>query len=199
MSYSLELRNPYFYKKKVPIALLHFTAGFLLLITWNESNIQSTVPMVGSLLLLIAVFEVIYTFFAFKMMHKSPKINSLVRVVAAFTFLFYSGLLFQNGDVSFAIFMVVIGVIFIIIYFIERKWARPFVLTLNREGVLFPGTFKSPLIPWKNFNNVVLKDNILTMDLISNKVMQLEMRVIENEDKIAAINTFCTAHIKENC
>src|SRR5699024_1620518 len=159
MSFTLELRNPYFYKKKIPISLLHFTAGFLLLITWNLSSIESRMPIIGTLLLIVAVFELIYTFFAFKMMHRSPQMNSVVRIVTALSFLFYSGLLFYLKDTSFAVFMLVIGGIFIFIYFIERKWAKPFVIQLKPNGVLFPGTFKEPLIPWKNFNNVVLKDN----------------------------------------
>lgn len=195
MSFSLELRNPYFYKKKIPIALLHFSAGFLLLITWNESNLQTLMPVLGSILFLIGLFELVYTFFAFKMLHKSPKINGLVRIVASVAFLFYAGLLFKQKDTSFAIFMLIIGVLFVFIYYIEKKWARPFVIELNESGVLFPGTFKTPLVPWKNFNNVILKDNILTLDLISNKVMQLEMKSVEDNEWVDKINLFCSEKI----
>lgn len=195
MNYSLELRNPYFYRKKIPIALLHFTAGFLLLDAWYESSIQSAIPWLGTLFLIIAVFEVVYTFFAFKMMRRHPVLNATIRLVAAATFLLYALLLFNGAQVLFAIFMLIIAIAFALLFFIERRWAKPFVIEVNDQGVLFPGTFKNPLIPWKNFNHVVLKDNILTLDLTSNRVMQLEMQAIPDENKVQEINAFCMRKI----
>ena len=197
MQYSLELRNPYYYKKKFPIALLHFTAGFLLLNAWYESNVQATQPVLGTVFLIVAFFEVIFTFFAFKTMHRSPMMNSIVRIVTACTFLLYSIILFKDGQTLFAVFMLVIALAFVMIYVIEKKWAKPFVITINPQGILFPGTFKNPLIPWKNFNNVILKDNILTLDLVSNKIMQLEMQAVPDASKVGEINAFCKEKLGE--
>ncbi len=196
MSYSLELRNPYFHRKKFSIALLHFTAGFLLLDAWYESGIQSSAPWVGALLVFIAVFEVGYTFFAFKMMQRSPLLNSIIRLAVAAAFLLYAFLLFNQAQSVFAVFMLIIALAFVMIFFIEKKWAKPFVVEIKDQGVLFPGTFKNPLIPWRNFNNVVLKDNILTLDLTSNRIMQLEMKEIPDGNKVQKINAFCMLKIK---
>ncbi len=198
MNYSLALRNPYYYKKKFPIALLHFTAGFLLLNAWYESHVQTAMPILGTVFLIIAFFEVVYTFFSFRMMHRFPVVNSIVRIVTSCAFLLYAILLFQQGQTLFAVFMLVIALAFVMIFIIERRWARPFIIDINERGVLFPGTFKNPLIPWHNFNNVVLKDNILTLDLTSNRIMQLEMRAIPDKNKVQEINMFCSQRIVEN-
>lgn len=191
MHYSLELRNPYFYKKKFPIALLHFTAGFLLLDAWYESSVQSFIPWLGTIFLIIAFFEVVYTFFAFKMMHRFPLLNSVIRLLTSCSFLLYALILFRRSQPLFAVFMLIIAAAFVMIFFIEKRWSKPFVIEVNEQGVLFPGTFKNPLIPWKNFNHVILKDNILTLDLVSNRIMQLEMRAIPDENKVEEINAFC--------
>lgn len=196
MNFSLALRNPYYYKKKFPIALLHFTAGFLLLNAWYESNVQAALPVLGTVFLIIGFFEVVYTFFSFKMMHRVPLMNSIVRIVTAGAFLGYGILLFQQEQTLFAVFMLVIALAFIMIFFIEKRWAKPFIIQIDEQGVLFPGTFKTPLIPWKNFNNVILKDNILTLDLVSNKIMQLEMQAIPDEDSVKEINAFCREKIR---
>ncbi len=195
MNYSLVLRNPYYYKKKFPIALLHFTAGFLLLNAWYESHVQTTMPVLGTVFLVIAFFEVVYTFFSFRMMHRFPIVNSIVRIVTSCAFLMYAILLFQQKQTLFAVFMLVIALAFVMIFMIEKKWARPFIIEINQQGVLFPGTFKKPLIPWHNFNHVLLKDNILTLDLTSNRIMQLEMRAIPDQKKVQEINIFCSQRI----
>lgn len=191
MNYSLALRNPYYHKKKFPIALLHFTAGFLLLNAWYESNVQAALPVLGTIFLVIGFFEVVYAFFSFKMMHRHPMFNGVVRIITACAFLGYSILLFEQDQTLFGVFMLVVAAAFVAIFLIERRWARPFLIDINEHGLLFPGTFKKPLIPWKNFNHVILKDNILTLDLTSNRIMQLEMQAIPDEDKVKEINAFC--------
>lgn len=193
--YSLELRNPYYNKKKLPIALLHFTAGFLLLDAWYESSLQSYSPWLGIVFLIIAFFEIIYTFFAFRMMHKKPLLNSIVRIVTACAFLLYSIILFAYSQILFGIVMLVIAFAFVMIFFIEKKWARPLVIYFKEDGVLFPGTFKNPFIPWGNFNHIVLKNNILTFDLSSNRIIQLEMSAVPDEVEVSAINAFCTEKV----
>src|SRR5690625_4280273 len=196
MIYSLALRNPYYYKKKFPIALLHFTAGFLLLVVWSESRIQTSITWLGTLLLVFGVFELIFTFFAFKVMHRRPELNNIARIVTSCSFLFYTCYFFIKEQPLFAFFMLLISVVFSLIYWVEKKWSKPFEIKIDEQGVLFPGTFKSPLIPWKNFNNVIIKDNILTLDLTSNRILQMELQVFEDKNKVKEINLFCIEKIR---
>jgi len=92
--------------------------------------------------------------------------------------------------------MLLISVVFSLIYWVEKKWSKPFEIKIDEQGVLFPGAFKSPLIPWKNFNNVIIKDNILTLDLTSNRILQMELQVFKDKNKVKEINLFCIEKIR---
>jgi hypothetical protein len=195
--FSLQIKNPYYYKKKFAIALLHFTAGFLLLDAWYESSAGSA-SWLGIIFLVIAFFEVIYAFFAFKLMHRYPLLNSVVRLVTACAFLVYSCLLFYRQQYLFGIFMAFITFAFVMIFFIERRWAKPFIVHINEDGILFPGTFKKPLIKWKDLNYVILRNSVLTLDMRSNRVIQLEIYEEPKEQQLQTFNAFCSAKIEEH-
>lgn len=193
--FSLAIKNPSPSKKKWSIALLHFTAAFLLVDAWFESNINTYIPWLGILFLIVAFVEVIYTFFAFRLMSRYPLLNSVVRLITGSAFLVYAILLLYEGQVIFGVFMLLIAGAFVMIYFIEKRWAKPFIVQANEQGILFPGTFKTPLIPWRNFNHIILRDDLLTLDLTSNRVIQLELQAGIDEQEVSEFNAYCSQKI----
>jgi len=61
----------------------------------------------------------------------------------------------------------------------------------NKEGVTIKKVFGSRLHTWSQFNNIILKDAVLTLDFKNNKILQLT--ISENDILIDenSFNTFC--------
>lgn len=194
----LTIRNPYARSKRFPVALLHFTAGFLLANAWYEAKAGHYPAWLGILFIIFAAFEVFYTFFSIRLQDKFPLLGSTVRLLAGMAFLVYAWMLFRDHDPVFGIFMIMIAIAFFIIYRVETRWNKPFIIEINEHGILFPMIFKSRLYRWCQFNYVILRDDLLTLDFASNKVIQLELSRNKKSDNASDFNVFCKENIAED-
>lgn len=66
------------------------------------------------------------------------------------------------------------------------------IINVHTEGVNIKKLFGNPIHSWSEFNNIVLKDNLLTLDFKNNKLLQLA--IIENDTSVDEniFNTFCS-------
>lgn len=173
--FQLQILNPYYRNRKLPVALLHFTAGFLLLDAWYESLLEGWSRGLALAFLLLALLEVLYAIFARRLQQKRGGVGRVLRLVTAAAFLGYAGLQFRESRQLAAVFMVLAAAAFVLIFFIEKRWNRPFIIGVSEEGVLFPRAFSSQLFPWDGFNHVILRGNLLTLDFKDNRIVQLEV------------------------
>ncbi|HTG56736.1 MAG TPA: hypothetical protein VL943_10745, partial [Niabella sp.] len=74
-----------------------------------------------------------------------------------------------------------------IMYLIARRNLKVIVLD---EHVIYP-SFPPKLIKWPDINNLVLKDDILTIDLKNNKIYQHQVEYIDNAVNEPEFNDFC--------
>jgi hypothetical protein len=185
------MSNPFYPGKKLPIALLHCTAGFLMLNGWYESRIGDYPEALTVFFLVLAILELIYTFFAARWQRTQPRVGGVLRIVAAAAFALYAGMLIKDGQSLFGGFMILVSASFVAIYLIEARWNKPFILRVNEEGVWVPRIFKSELFPWERFNHVILRDNLLTLDFSSNRVVQLDLAGSLDTGLTGAFNMFC--------
>lgn len=64
-------------------------------------------------------------------------------------------------------------------------------MIVNEAGVIYP-SFPSKWYPWEVIDQVILKDNMLTIDLKNNKLIQISISEKENEKLEASeFNTYC--------
>lgn len=192
--FSFAMQHPNYRSKKLPVALLHFTAAFLLLSAFMESGQAGYPRWIAYIFMTLGVFELVYTFFAARLQRRSPVVGEITRIVTALAFVLYAILLFSHKQALFGICMILIALAFFMIFFIERRWNRPFMLRVNKEGVWFPRFFKNQLFPWKAFNHIVLRGNVLTLDFANNRVAQLDILTTYNDHQTQAFNDFCQSH-----
>jgi hypothetical protein len=185
------MNNPFYPGKKLPIALLHCTAGFLMLNGWYESRIGHYPIALTIFFLIFAVIELVYTFFAARWQQTRPRLGGILRIAAAAAFVLYASMLIKDGQSLFGLFMILVSAAFVLIYFIEARWNKPFILRVNEEGVWIPRIFRSQLFPWDRFNHVILRDNLLTLDFSSNRVVQLDLARSLDAGVTGAFNVFC--------
>jgi hypothetical protein len=193
--FQLEILNPYYRNRKLPAALLHFTAGFLLLNGCYEALRGGYSGIVVAAFLVPGVAEVVFTFFAGRLQKSHPLPGAVLRLVSAAAFLLYGCLLFRAGHHVAGTVMAAVTAAFVLIFFVERRWSRPFIIRVNEEGVLFPRAFSAQLFPWDVFNHVILRGGLLTLDFRDNRIVQPEVKSLTATDD-EDFNAFCCRHTR---
>lgn len=74
-------------------------------------------------------------------------------------------------------------------------YKAPEVIT-GDESVTLKRMIGSSTYPWNDFSNIILKDNLLTLDFKNNKVLQLELEENTAIDE-NAFNDFCAGKIMQ--
>ncbi len=86
--------------------------------------------------------------------------------------------------------------IFLIAALFERQVKFPYELAFDPAGVVI-NTFPKKYYPWADIQNVIIKDDIITVDFKNNKLIQKEI----NEPVTAAItqefNAFCMEQLSK--
>ena len=129
----------------------------------------------GIFLLLLAAFA--------KLLLVRYKVSSLVLLIVSSLVLFIA-----TGSAGLGLILLLYGTLFKYLY------KTPFI-EVSTAGIEIRKTLSTIVHPWSMFNNVVLKDSVLTLDFKNNKLMQLN-----TEDSDIAIdenlfNQFCNRFI----
>jgi hypothetical protein len=65
--------------------------------------------------------------------------------------------------------------------FMAEKSMKDFKVVFQEEGILYPSIFYKKKLPWNEVANCMIKDQVLTIDLKSNKLMQFSINESENK------------------
>lgn len=196
-AHSFVIRQPFYHNKKLPVGLLHFTAGFLLLSAFLESESAGYPRGLAIGFLILGLFEIAYTVFAARLQRSYPAVGALIRIITALAFLLYALQLLSTGQLFFGIGMILVSLAFVMILLVERRWSKPFVLKIDEKGVWFPRFFKYQLFPWEDLRLVILRGNVITLDFINNRVAQLEVKTAYQEEETKGFNEFCRLRLQK--
>ena len=87
-----------------------------------------------------------------------------------------------------------IGIFFIVAALLERQIKFPQEIGFNDEGITF-NTFPFKNYFWLELNNVMLKDNMLTLDFADNKIIQKETETDVSPETEKEFNEFCRVQL----
>jgi hypothetical protein len=91
-----------------------------------------------------------------------------------------------------------IGLLFFAVAFLEYQTKRPLEIGFHHDRVVINSLIKQRH-DWTSFNNVVLKDGLLTLDFKSNRLMQKEVADDDEEDDAdeEEFNAYCRARLAQ--
>ena len=89
-----------------------------------------------------------------------------------------------------------IGAFFFILVFLEYQTKRPLEIGFDNDRVVINTLFKQRF-DWSAFNNVVLKDGLLTLDFKSNRLIQKEIADDDEDDDAdeEEFNLYCRGRL----
>lgn len=80
----------------------------------------------------------------------------------------------------------------LVLFIFQDIARRKLVVLFFEDRIIYP-SFPKRTIQWHELNNVILKDDLLTIDLKNDKIFQNEIIPLVNEDEL---NEFCNRHIE---
>ena len=89
------------------------------------------------------------------------------------------------------------AVVCIILLFLYLNSINPLKISLSNEDIRYI-SFPSKILKWSDLGNVVLKDDILTIDFKNNKLLQAEIEDGDIRINEEEFNEFCRQQLKDN-
>jgi hypothetical protein len=89
-------------------------------------------------------------------------------------------------------FNIIFPVIMMAIAFILRYLYVPPIIQAEEKGIRIKKTFSNKAYDWALFNQVIVKDGLLTLDFKNNNLLQVELNETTNEE---SFNAFCAQKI----
>lgn len=94
---------------------------------------------------------------------------------------------------------VVAFLIFAAIYFFAIALRqKKNIAWFSSTGIHLKRALKTIIYPWRELDNVILKDDLLTIDLKSNKLIQVELAAENEEADEERFNSFCREQLQAN-
>lgn len=153
---------------------LHIVAASVFALNATDNNVKLNVYI---LLAFFAVISIAYFFLKGK--KRSLETFSLIMALLyAHFWLKYVG--------------VIALIVFVLVYlFVIVVQGKKTTVLFNLQGLHITRIFKTVMYSWQQMDNVILKDNLLTIDFKSNKIIQAE--IVEGSEEVDEIkfNLFC--------
>ena len=84
----------------------------------------------------------------------------------------------------------------IIFFVLDIMAHRPLVINVSPKGITYPSLIEKS-INWMDLNNVILKDDLLTLDFKNNRLLQLLVTSTETDINEKEFNEFCKDQLKK--
>lgn len=128
--------------------------------------------------------------FMMRKMRKMSETNSVLRLLQVFTL--FSGSLFflshMQPIIGGTLLLAGLGVAYTA--YAEYRIMQPSYAEIGETGITLPTVFGTRAFRWNEMNNVVLRNDLLTLDFRSNKVLQLDVLDEYSPAQTAEINAF---------
>ena len=91
---------------------------------------------------------------------------------------------------------IIFPVIMIAVVFATKYFYVPPVVAVEEKGIRIKKTFSDKTYEWPQFNQVIVKDGLLSLDFKNNNVLQLEL-ISEKDLSEKSFNEFCDKMITD--
>ena len=86
------------------------------------------------------------------------------------------------------------AVALVLLAFLDYISGKKLTVFFSNDGIVMH-SFPKRIIRWKDLNNALLKDRILTLDLVNDKLIQIEISEESHAIDESLFNIFCKLHL----
>lgn len=133
--------------------------------------------------------------FMAKRFKKFTEANAVARMVQVFICLTGSLYFLSHLQPLAGVLLFITGLGMAYIGWVEYRIFQPAFISMDTTGITLPTTFSQRLVGWNELNNVILRNDLFTIDFRNNKILQLEILDEPGAAQREALNTFCQSRI----
>ncbi len=126
---------------------------------------------------------------------KFTEANVVARMVQVFICLTGSLYFLSHLQPLAGVLLFITGLGMAYIGWVEYRIFQPVFISMDTTGIMLPTTFSQRLIGWNELNNVILRNDLFTIDFRNNKILQLEILDEPGATQREALNAFCQSRI----
>ena len=181
-----------FEKQKKAARLLHLLAGFLMMANaWGDYK-QPTPDLLFVVVQVAgAILSVLFALAGKRLFSNSAAMNGIFRLAEA-AVLFYAGWYSFGMNLSFMGTLQIIGGLgLLLLFFTERKIFSASYVRIEEKGIYTPNNMSNRLIEWKDVDNMLIKNDFVSINTKQNQFIQYETGVVLSELQMDEINAFC--------
>ncbi len=190
-SYSVSIVSGSFERRKNNSGLLHGFTGFLLVLKTMDWT-HYIPPEKKWLPFLFLAAGVLFVTFGLtgKRISAFNQWSKLFFILESLCFLVLTFVFISVGKPIDLLFTISWTILCIFFYYTENRMERPVMVTLKNEGVVIPGIVADKLIAWKEVEQVILRNDYLTISKKNNKYFQFEVAQEDGESFREAFNRY---------
>jgi hypothetical protein len=176
--------------------LMHVIIGFFLILKgityYSYYHFQFIVLYP---ILIVASFSLFYGFFR-KRIDTSSSYHTSLRLLQVVTFFVLGIVMTRTGKTMEYTGMFIFSVLCILLYISERLIFRDTILYFEEGGVRIPGYSREHLIQWRDLNNVIVREDFVTLFHVKQKYLQFQVLQNLSMLEVAKMNAFCKEQIE---
>ncbi len=191
-SYKIPIFFEPFEKQKRAARLLHLLAGFLMIANaWGDFKQPTPDLFFVVLQIAAALITLLFAYAGKKIFGSGSFMNGLVRLGEA-AVLFYAAWYFNKMNLGMMTMLQVAGAVGLLLLFVtERKIFTPCFVRIEEKGIYLPNNFNEKLIEWKDIDNMLIKNDFVSINTIQNLFIQYETGVVLSELQMDEMNAYC--------
>ncbi|MBO9730046.1 MAG: hypothetical protein J7623_15520 [Chitinophaga sp.] len=194
--HSLRILHPNTSSRIRLLPVMHGLVGILFLIN-AIAVYRSPQPNWFLVVFFLAVGLLAIAFpFSMKRFKQFSEANTVARMIEAL--ICFTGSLYFLSHLQplSALFSFLTGIGLAYVGWMEYIIFKPSYVKLDTTGITLPTTFSKKLVGWNELNNVILRNDLLTIDYKNNKILQLEILDEPGKEERETLNTFFQSRVQ---
>jgi hypothetical protein len=194
--YSVGVRIEGIEKRRRNSGLLHIIIGlFLILKTTDFLRYQANPDFISSVPLLItAGISLFYGMFR-RRVDLTYKYNYWLRVIQVASFISLGIAMIRVGQPLDYIGLFLFAFLSILLLLSEKRIFEETNILFDESGILIPGYYWTHLVTWDNLENVVVREDFITLFHRKQKFLQFQVLQDLSTLEVAKMNAFCREQI----
>jgi hypothetical protein len=192
-SYSIPIRFEPFERQKKAARLIHLLAGFLMIANaWGNFNQPTPNLLFVVVQIAVALMVILYAFAGNKFFSSIKNAHRLFRLIEALVFLYAAWYFFKLMNLQLMGLLQILAALGLFLLFItERKIFSPASVLIYEKGIETPGNMNNRFIPWADVENMIIKNDFISINTTKNQFLQYETGIILSELQMDEMNEFC--------
>ena len=139
-----------------------------------------------------ALLCILFAFAGKKVFPQSKNTNQVFRLIETLLFAYAAWYFFTKMNLTLMGFLQVLAAIGLLMLFItERKIFSATNIRIDDKGIHTPNNLADRFIAWNEIENMLIKNDFISINTIKNQFIQYETNIILSELEMDEMNAFC--------